>query len=170
MQLKVLGAALIICSCGSFGFSIARDFRRDELYLQQILQVLDYMKCELEYRLTPLPELFCHAGKQIYGSMGRILSRIGEELEQQTMPDAESCVNCVLASRWKLSAKVQTALKHLGQSLGKYDLQGQLQGIESVKMQCSRELQLMERNREERLRSYRTLGICAGIAAAIIFA
>jgi hypothetical protein len=57
----------------------------------------------------------------------------------------------------------------LGTSLGRYDLQGQLNGIESVRIRCRSDLEELERNRDVRLRSYQRLGLCAGCALAILF-
>ena len=53
--------------------------------------------------------------------------------------------------------------------MGRYDLEGQLQGIQTVKMECHGYLDELERHRAERLRSYQTLGLCAGAALVIIF-
>ena len=62
-----------------------------------------------------------------------------------------------------------SASSWLGASLGRFDLQGQLQGIESVRAQCRKDLAELEDNRDQRLRSYQTLGLCAGCALAILF-
>ena len=60
-------------------------------------------------------------------------------------------------------------LQLLGKTLGRFDLQGQLSGIASVKQLCKRDLDGLQNNQELRLRSYRTLGICAGVALVILF-
>ena len=57
----------------------------------------------------------------------------------------------------------------LGKTLGRFDLTGQLSGIESVIQLCRRDLDGLLSNQDVRLRSYRTLGICAGIALVILF-
>jgi stage III sporulation protein AB len=59
-------------------------------------------------------------------------------------------------------------LRLLGKSLGKFDLSGQLAGIDLVREGCKENLDRISKDRQERLRSYRTLGICAGIAIAIL--
>jgi hypothetical protein len=60
-------------------------------------------------------------------------------------------------------------LRELGQSLGRFDLNGQLLGIAAVRNTCRSKLQQFEKNKEVRLRSYQTLGLCAGAALAILF-
>ena len=59
-------------------------------------------------------------------------------------------------------------LRLLGQTLGRFDLPGQLKGIKAVQESCRRELARLERNRDARLRSYQTLGLCAGAALVIL--
>ncbi len=70
----------------------------------------------------------------------------------------------------ELTGDVQKRLLQLGRCLGRYDLQGQLQGLEAVQRGCEEALTALGRDREARLRSYQTLGLCAGAALAILFA
>ena len=67
MSYRWFGAALVIAGCGGFGFSIASGYKREEGILRQLLRVLNYMEWELQYRLTPLPELCRQAGKESFG-------------------------------------------------------------------------------------------------------
>ena len=61
------------------------------------------------------------------------------------------------------------ALILLGRWLGRFDLDGQLKGLDAVRQECRRHLEELNNNREVRLRSYQTLGLCAGAAIAILF-
>ena len=61
------------------------------------------------------------------------------------------------------------ALKRLAHSFGKFDLENQLEGLENIKVECKRQLSAMLDNRDARLRTYQTLGLCAGAALVIIF-
>ena len=54
-------------------------------------------------------------------------------------------------------------------SMGRFDVKGQIQGLEAVRSYCRGELENMAVNREARLRSYQTLGLCTGAALAILF-
>ena len=57
MDYKWIGAILIIASCSIYGFSAAAGKRREEQLLWQLLELLQFMERDLQYRLTPLPEL-----------------------------------------------------------------------------------------------------------------
>ena len=72
MDYKWIGAVLIVAGCGGFGFTLSSEHRRQEKSLRKLIAVLDFMACELQYRLTPLPDLFVAAGKETGGSLGRV--------------------------------------------------------------------------------------------------
>ena len=68
----------------------------------------------------------------------------------------------------ELPKKTAQYLGDLGQSLGVFDLQGQLRGLESVRCNCMSAITEREQQRPQRVRSYETLGLCAGAALAIL--
>ena len=166
---KWIGAMLVIAGCGGLGFSIAAASKREEAALRDLVSALDYMECELKYRLTPLPELCLQAGAENKGSVRQILAALSRELESQISPDVESCMNAALVTCRDVPGRVRQAFEIMGKSLGRFDMEGQIQGLEAVRAYCRRELDIMGQNRDSRLRSYQTLGLCAGAALAILF-
>ena len=169
MTYKWIGAVLVIVGCGGFGFAMASAHRQEERRLGQLLRALQYMQCELQYHLTPLPELCRQAGAEASGDIGQVLRRLAQELETQTFPDAASCMRAAIGKSPDLSPGCRRLLVQLGRSLGRFDLSGQLQGLQAVKAACREQRRRLEKDREIRLRSYRTLGLCAGAALAILF-
>lgn len=169
MNYRWIGAVLVITGCGGFGFSISAGYRREEGLLRQLIRALNYMEWELQYRLTPLPELCRQAGRESRGVLREVFLNLAGELEQQTFPDAAGCMIGALNRSRELPGKIRELLKQLGCTLGRFDLPGQKQGLEEVRQQCRVELERLEKNRETRLRSYGTLGLCAGTALAILF-
>ena len=169
MSLKLIGALCIIFACGGAGFSMAATHRREEGALRQLIGVLDHMGCELQYRLTPLPELCRGAAEDASGCIQQVLQSLSGELEAQISPDAASCMRAAVEKAGKLPVSVRKNLLMLGTSLGRFDLQGQLKGIDAVRIQCRTDLDALSQNRDVRLRSYQTLGLCAGCALAILF-
>ncbi len=168
-MLKWLGAMLIVAGCGSFGYSMASAHRREEAALQQLIGALDFMQCELQYRLTALPDLCRQAGQPCRGAVGQVLTALALELEGQLSPDVEAAMAKALNTSTALPARAGQALETLGQSLGRFDVDGQVRGLEYVRGLCRRELEELSFNRDTRLRSYQTLGLCAGAALAILF-
>lgn len=169
MNFKWIGAILVIAGCGGFGFSMAASHKKTEKMLRQLISALDFMECELQYRLTPLPELCRMAAKSITGQLRNMFLFLAEELERQISPDASCCMTAALARTVDLPQNVRQRLKELGASLGHFDLPGQLNGLDAVRSACRKELEEMETDRDARLRGYGTLGLCAGAALVILF-
>lgn len=169
MSIQLIGAVLVICGCGGVGFYMAVNHRRDEVVLRQLSAALDYMECELQYRMTPLPELVRSTSRQATGAVGKFLLCLAEELEAQISPDASSCVRAAISKVKELPEICRPCLRQFGKSLGSFDLPGQLKGLEAVRAMCRLELKRLCRNQDQRLRSYQTLGLCAGAALAILF-
>lgn len=170
MSYKWIGAIFIIAGCGGFGYSLAAAYRRQERLLRQLIQVLQSMRWELGYRLTPLPELCRQAGNGTSGVLRDVFRNLARELDWQASPDVYGCMRAALKRSQDLPQNVRRILGQLGHSLGRFDLQGQLQGLEAVQTACEGELSLLRKDRDSRLRSYQTLGLCAGAALAILFA
>lgn len=169
MQIKWLGAMFVIVSCGGFGFSIAYRQRQEENSLRSIIRMLQNMRWELQYKLTPLPALCHQAANDVGGSIKNVIEAFALELEQQILPNVSCCMQAAVQKNSHLSSNLRSLLQLLGQSLGKYDLASQVQGLEAVEKACKTALDELSQNRNMRLRNYQTLGLCAGIALAILF-
>lgn len=169
MTIKLLGAIFIIVGCGGFGFRIAANHLREEKTLRQLISILDFMECELQYRLTPLPDLCRQAAGQGSGVLSAVMLTLTRELEDQISPDVERCMSAALSQYKDIPEQTRQLLELFGRSLGRFDLSGQLKGIEGVRQECRRKLQELTANKDVRLRSYQTLALCAGAALAILF-
>ena len=165
---KLLGAALILSGCGGFGAMICISYKQEEDMLRQLIHGLDFIQCELQFRMTPLPELCEGAGKGCKGKIGCFFFLLSEALSRQNAPDVTACIGAVTQAMGKLPARVDKALDILALSLGQFDAQGQIQSLEAARAHCRGALASMAENRDTRLRSYQTLGICAGAALVIL--
>lgn len=168
MGWKWIGALLIVISCTACGFSVAAGKRKEERMLYQLERILQLMEAELQYRLTSLPELCQMAAEESRGSVHGVFIKLHKELCRQKLPDAGSCMAASIRDGADLPNRIRSILSQLGHSLGRFDLEGQLQGIRTVRRRTEDSIESIRKNRDERLRSYQTLGICAGAALAII--
>lgn len=168
MGFRWVGAILIVFSCTGCGFSIAAGKRKEEHLLYQILHILQFMESELRYRLTPLPDLCRMAAGEVKGVLRDVFINLFRELNDRKMPDAGSCMAAVLTKNEEIPSTVRHLLSQLGYSLGRFDLEGQLEGLRAIQRRCEDSLGRIQQNRDERIRSYQTLGICAGAALAVI--
>lgn len=168
-MLKWFGAMLIVFGCGSAGFTLSATHRKEEKTLRQLISALDYMQCELQYRCTALPDLCRLTAAQCTGALRSLFVTMACELEDQISPDVFCCMNTALTKVSTLPNHTREALRALGRTLGRFDLDGQLMGLENARHNCRSTLDKLSENREIRLRSYQTLSLCAGAALAILF-
>ena len=168
MMYKWIGSMLVFSGCSYFGFLLGFAHKRKEMMLEQICRILSVMECELRFRLTPLPELCNVSSKEASGVIKRIIQAFSNELTRRISPDAASCMSLVL-ERFQLPDRdIPDILIELGRSLGRFDLDGQLSGLDRVKSMCTMLLKEMKDNKTERIRSYQTMGLCAGAALVIL--
>ncbi len=168
MSIKLIGAVFVIAACGGVGFKMATSHVKEEKSLRQLIAILDYMECELQYHLTPLPQLCHQAAGECAGTLQDVFHRLAMELEDQISPDVERCMTASLHNVGPIPHFTNDALELLGKTLGRFDLNGQLKGLEAVRHNCRKKLEQLNNNRDTRLRSYQTLGLCAGAAMAIL--
>lgn len=169
MMFKWIGAICVLVACGGFGFQIATAQRKEVRMLRQLIHILDFAECELQYRLTPLPDLCRNIAQECTGQLNKLFLRLSDELDEQISPNVSSCMQAAIATIGSAPKHVIDILKLLGSSLGKFDLNGQLRGLQSVRSECNRRLDALSENQDARLRSYKTLGLCAGAALVILF-
>lgn len=169
MNIKVIGAMLAICACGSCGFITAAHHVSQIRLFQNLIHAVELMICELQYRATPLPLLCRQAGEQCSGKIRQIFLSLSDELEAQISPNVGICMASVLDKYGDIDVSLSTACMELGDQLGRFDLPGQIRGLESYVKRLSTKLEQLNKNKESRIRSYQTLGLCAGAAIAILF-
>lgn len=168
MDFKWIGAVLIVAGCGGFGFALSTEHRQQEKSLRKLTAILDFMACELQYRMTPLPELCRLAAQETDGKLSKVFFSLSEELDRSTASDVSAAMDTTLLAVGELPEKTRDNLLAFGRSMGRFDLTGQLETLEALRGSCRRDLEAFTSNRDVRLRNYQTLGLCAGAALAII--
>lgn len=159
---------MILAAGGGIGFAAAYHHRKEEAALEELIRTIDFLCAELSCNLTPLPELCLQAAIHSSGVVSHVFEALGNELNQQIAPEAEICMETVLTSCESVPVSVRNNLGYLGRNLGRFDLEGQLNGLEGAKQMCLRDLAGLQNNRDNRLRSYQVLGFCAGAALVIL--
>lgn len=166
-MIRLAGAVLLLAGCSGFGFSMAAASRREMRMLRSLIHGIQEMEWELKYRMTALPELLRMGADAAGGVLRQILRELAGKLDSRETEDISGCLNGILA-RQQLPGRVRKNMKQLGRSLGRFELEGQLQGLQAVRLQCRKDLRELEENSAQRLRNYQTLAICAGAALVIL--
>lgn len=169
MILRIVGAVIILASCGGFGFYLATEHKREERCLRSLAKAIELMICELEYRQPPLPQLIQIVSAQINGPVAQFFQALAQRLETQMDRDASVCTGEVLKDFTSLPLRTRLVLQQLGIGLGRFSLSGQVSCLQGVAQLCDRDLRSLAQDRDVKLRSYRTLGLCAGTALIILF-
>lgn len=169
MTVKIIGSALIILACGGFGFSMASADKKETNALRNLIHALCFMECELEYRLTSLPELLNAAKKYFTGSLRCFFEELSCILSTNDQANVQACVALAMKRVGNLPVSCRDPLIQLGKTLGSFGLTGQIEGMKAVRISCEQALCTKTADQDKRLRSYQTLGLCAGAALVILF-
>lgn len=169
-MLRLIGTLLVVAASSAVGFGFAANVRAQLTQLTQLTGALEYMKNEISYRLTPLPELFYLLSASSGKAVGAFFGRCAQTLGQTPAASVQSVFREAMQQTPQLALSQQTrqTLLELSMSLGKFDAAGQLSAIELAGARLRQELQALQSHRRERCRSYETIGICAGLALAVI--
>ncbi len=168
MGFKILGAVLIFAACAGCGLIIAYHHKKEISTLKKLIAALDFLECELQYRMSALPDLCRQTAAETDGVLRQVFLKLSNELEDQISPDVRRCMQSVLVKTKEIPSASLECLRLLGDCLGRFDLQGQLKGLQTVRQECREKLRKLCCNADVRMRSYQTLALCAGAAIIIL--
>lgn len=166
--MKWIGALLIVGGCGFLGLYTALLHNAEESSLRKLIAILDYISCELQYKLTPLPDLCRQAGREAKGNLRKLFLTFADELDNQLYPEVKNCMDEAVKQCPSLPELTRQCVLLLGAGMGRFDMPGQIKALDSVRAVCRKHLQNLENNKDIRLRTYQTLGLCAGAALVIV--
>lgn len=167
-MIQIIGAVLVILGCGAIGYIMASNLTLEITTVQNLISILEHWKHSINYHQTALPEL-CRMTQETESSiLGKFFGALHEQLSSLRQFDALQCTELAFSSCPDLPASSKTLLQKLSKCLGKFDINGQIQEIDSVLSEANSILLSLQSNLDSRKKCYRTLGICAGIALAIL--
>ena len=168
-MLRFVGFVLIVSSSASVGFSMADRVRRAQKLYRQALSSLAYMKAEIEFHLTPLDEITRQLSTLSSGVLGEIFSGFSRDI---TLAPGVSCGvlmrRCLRMQKYRLPQELSDILGELFDLLGRQDVLAQIRAIELAEGRLQQVYAQSRSEKNERCRAYRTIGICAGLALAIV--
>ena len=167
-MVKTLGILLVIFGASGTGFSMAYGVRQTVSTVQQLLSALELMKNEISFRRTPLPELRRLLEVQSRGPAASFFGRLATELSRRQSRSVDAIVRGQVAAMRSFSPPVRQILCQLGGGLGQYDVEGQLRSIDLAIVRLRSLLEQYRADQQSRMKSYCTLGICGGLAIAIM--
>ena len=168
-MLKMVGAVLLLAGGIGLGLSAVRRLERRVTALRSLIQALELMEQELDFRLPPMRELIFETAQRTAEPASKFLRACAESMEELEGKPLSGLWQ--QAAREELSALKPCDLETLfsvGAILGRYDAESQRSVISAARERLSGFLAeaLDERHRQGRV--YGTLGAAAGAFLVIL--
>ena len=167
MMIRILGAMLTVLAGGLYAMHITKEHRQKEAYLEELLLILEHFTWELQTNLSPLSTCCTAAARCVRGKMGDFFLLLAEQLHRADAPTPSACMRSILELE-PIPSPVRDRLGQLGDTLGRYDLSGQIGGLQALQELCRRDLQALAGERQKTVKSCQALGLCTGAALAIL--
>lgn len=168
--MKLLGAALVVLASCVVGFGFAGSVRAQMRQMEALLAAVTTMKSEIIYRMTPLEallDILCHAQDPVIGDF---FENWKDTLYHGEYTTVQRALHQAVRKTEGLDLTDETVqtLDVLAGSLGKSDVEGQCAAIDLALEQLRLQLQYLQADSHRRVRSYRTISVCTGLALAVI--
>lgn len=168
MTLRLIGALVICLGSSCLGFSAAGSVKRSAKTLRQLKQALEMMRCEVSYTLTPIAricEIICSSSE---GEVRCLFEKL-TDVYSRPLPENEDWAKKLTASCLKsIPAQPQDAMTELISSFGRFGAAEQLRLIDLTLEKLCAAAEQQEAEKQQRCRCYQSLGICTGLAVAIL--
>lgn len=168
--MKLIGILFVVISAASIGFRFSLAVRQRCDLLGQLLLALRLLKSELSSHGTPIPEAFGFAAAGTKGSAANYFSTAAKQMNQKRWLMPEKALELAAEELKELSADdpVKAVLRDFASCIGRFELESQLHGIDCAAARLEELRKLSEQEKTLRCKTYRTLGVCAGLALAIL--
>ena len=169
-MLKLIGLSLILTASSAMGLGLARTVRRQQAQTLAFIDAVLRIRHELQYRLTPLPDVFLALQESREAAVAAFFSGLAGSLSAaDTCTVGYACRQALRRTEGLcIPAGVRTALMSLFDTLGKYDLDGNLQALDLALGRLREEARQLQGSAAARCKTYVTLGVCTGLAVAVI--
>lgn len=166
---KLVGTILIVIGAGGFGIAKGYGFFIQLNNVRSFSDGLQLLKCEMNYSLAPLPKLCAAVAKRTKGICSLFFQEYSRLLAEGT--PRTLAVQRILSDerKYKLPKDAQLALLELFESLGAYELEGENQLLRVASQRLHSSAQRLELEKKPLAKSYAALGLCLGLALAILF-
>lgn len=165
-MVRWFGIVLVLVSSGYLGIRKAAELRRRPRLLKATADSFKLIRSDIAFRLLPLPDTLHHAAQAAPAPLQDVYAALSERMCTETQPFSEQWRDAFDALPG-FSPEDQAALCALGEQLGKYDSDAQVDAIDY----CVAYLQSAETQAREdtarRGKLYAGLGFTFGLIVAV---
>lgn len=164
--MKLIGIVFIVCSMAYMGIHLSNGFRVRRKLLQQFMKCLPIIRNEIAFCGTPIPKIFRLLADHMDGELQDIFRQVSVCMDAaKTMTPAEAMEQTVMTRKYTC---LVPRMLELADKLGNYDVEAQIVGIDQVKSQTEVQMAELDQEQAQKGKVYESLGICAGLALAIL--
>jgi stage III sporulation protein AB len=167
-MMRLVGAACLSLGGAATGFGLARQVRQTQRQVDVLVDALGQLENELQYRLLPTARLLDLLATRTDGPVGRLFRRAADAMDRDPTLPALQAIRRSLDGSECLGERGTETLLELAAALGRYDLEGQCRAIRAARARLAAQSAALEQDRAARCRTYGALGVCTGLAAAIV--
>lgn len=167
-ELRILGAAFVVCSSAWVGFASARRLRRSGRELEGLRAALEQMDGELRCSEPTYAAVCARLSETASGAVARFFSALAADASASDFEPIGATRRAVEQSGLDLPPAAFLALEQLFDGFGRFDLAGQLRQLALAREALSHQAVRLREQTEAKCRSYEVLGLCAGAAVLIL--
>ena len=167
-MIRLLGATLLAAGCAWIGFRASWEMRARGGAMGEVAEGLELLERELELGGAPLPHLVDDLSGRTRGQARLLFQDLRQALEHLDQEGLSRSWPTLIDRRRELGESGRACLYPLGELLGRYDSQAQIQGISAARRHLEEE---REKDAEESRRQGRvcqTLGLTGGAFLVIL--
>lgn len=168
-MIRWLGAVMILCASSAVGIRMAGEVRKSLKLYQSLIAGLRQMESEIAYRSLPLGELLASQSEQFPPPLKEVFADASRRIGLSPgVPFGIHMRRAVQTVSDRLPSAMAEILCDLSDQMGREDPAAQTAALEAAADRANRELEEIRRGKKERCRNYETIGVCAGLALAVI--
>lgn len=173
MTVKWIGVLLVLFSAGGFGIWSAMEWKGRLKLLEQLRQMIYFLKGEITYSHAPLAEALERVGRRTQGPLGDLFANAATGIYRQEGEGLQEiwcrAVNGLSkGTRLPLTREDLDQLSHLGEHLGYLDVDMQERTLQLYLEQLDLSIDYLRSNQRERCRLYASLGVMGGMLLVIV--
>lgn len=167
-MIKLAGLVLLAGSGAWAGISAVKKMERRESVLRALVESLELLEWELNFRLPLMKDLFYELARKMTGPVSVFYVACGEKTERTEQPIAEIWEQTAREKLPELKDSDYDALFALGAVLGRYDAESQRCSVLAVRERLCSCLKAAAEERKQKGKVYSTLGAAAGVFIGIL--
>lgn len=164
--IKSLILLAIFGSSTALGILLANKYKDRVSDLKQMRSALNILKTKIAYTYEPLPQIFLEIHEKFANNIGEIFKVSSTKMKEKSAGIAWN--EAVFEVKTNMNKEDLKTIASLSKLLGKTDIHGQMSEIELLEKFIDEQIENAEGEQKKNEKLYKSLGVIAGLAIAII--